>query len=137
MDKGGNVNMEKKISSSILYDSEGNAIIRIQVTDNKFVATTADGNLLLTVGLDENGLAHGEETEYFDGRVSARLHFKHGNLDGRQEIYEGYSSDEEPMVAQYKNGAFVSGDEFFKNEMPMVGNVDVQNLIDMARELLI
>jgi len=138
MDKGGNVNMEKKISSSILYDSEGNAIIRIQVTDNKFIATAGDdGRLLLTADLDDNGYANGEEVEYTMGMISAKLHFKHGCLNGKQEMLTLDDSGDNDRLAKayYKDGVFVKGDYYFEYEMPVVKNMNIEELESIVRSM--
>ena len=130
--------MKKKVNDYIKYDKKGNAVFKIQVKDNKFIATAGDdGRLLLTADLDDNGYANGEEVEYTMGMISAKLHFKHGCLDGKQEMLTLDDSGDNDRLAKayYKDGVFVKGDYFFEYEMPVVKNMNIDELESIVRSM--
>jgi len=120
--------MGKQLSITLTTEEDG---------AHKFIAKdpTTD-QVILTSYLDNRGLAHGEADEYYEGKVFAKLNFKHGNLDGKQEMYEGYSDNEEPDIAYYENGVLVEGSDFVKNEMPNVKNIDIHALEEIAQDLV-
>jgi len=130
--------MKNKVGDRIRYNKKFNIVFKIQVKDNKFIATAGDdGRLLLTADLDDNGYANGEEVEYTMGMISSKLHFKHGCLDGKQEMLTPDDSGDNDRLAKayYKSGVFVKGDYYFEYEMPVVKNMNIEELESIVRSM--
>ncbi len=80
-----------------------------------------NGNQAYTVSYDKNGLRHGKETYYDENGTPVFIsHYKHGVLDGKQEVYRIDPETQELYrgeVNEYKNGKPITKTTYYPNNV--------------------